>query len=197
MSKEDHLFSHPGNIPKSDRQKLLGQKPYVIWFTGLSGSGKSSIANLLEKELFKQGKKTIVLDGDKLRQGLNRDLGFGNSDREENIRRIGELCRLFNEAGLISICSFISPFRKERDWLRSLFEPGEFIEVFVDTPIEICESRDPNGLYKLARAGKIKDFTGIDSPYEAPDKPELLLHAGEKTIEECVMMVLERLKIIE
>ena len=181
MSKEAPLFSHPHRIQKGDRVKLLGQKPLVIWFTGLSGSGKSTLADLLETNLHQRGLKTILLDGDKMRQGLNKDLGFDDAGREENIRRIGELCKLFNEAGLITITSFISPFRKERDWVRSLFEPTEFIEIFINTPLELCESRDPKGLYKLARAGKIQNFTGIDSAYEVPEKAELVIETEGKT----------------
>lgn len=193
MSKEAPLFSHPHSIQKVDRVKLLGQKPLVIWFTGLSGSGKSTLADLLETALHQKGLKTILLDGDKMRKGLNKDLGFDDAGREENIRRIGELCKLFNEAGLITITSFISPFRKERDWVRSLFEPSEFIEIFIDTPLEICEDRDPKGLYKLARAGKIKNFTGIDSAYEVPEKAELVIETKGKATAQCAKEILEHI----
>lgn len=169
----------------------MGQKPLIIWFTGLSGSGKSTLAGLLEEELFKRGFKTILLDGDKMRQGLNKDLSFDDAGRTENIRRTGEMCKLFNEAGLISIAAFISPFKKERDWIRSLFEAGEFVEIYVNTPLEMCESRDPNGLYKLARAGKIKHFTGIDSVYEAPENPELTIDTEDESTEDCINKILD------
>lgn len=191
MSQSSPLFSPHYRIRKSDRQKLLGQKPLIIWFTGLSGSGKSTLAGLLEEELFKRGFKTILLDGDKMRQGLNKDLSFDDAGRTENIRRTGEMCKLFNEAGLISIAAFISPFKKERDWIRSLFEAGEFVEIYVNTPLEMCESRDPNGLYKLARAGKIKHFTGIDSVYEAPENPELTIDTEDESTEDCINKILD------
>jgi bifunctional enzyme CysN/CysC len=150
----------------------------VVWFTGLSGAGKSTIANLLEKRLFALGKHTYLLDGDNVRHGLNRDLGFTEADRVENIRRVGETAKLFVDAGLIVLCAFISPFRSERQMARDLLPKGEFVEIFVDTPLEIAERRDPKGLYRKARAGAIKNFTGIDSPYEAPEHPELRLAAG-------------------
>ncbi len=191
MSQEVPLFSHHHRIQKSDRIRLLGQRPLVIWFTGLSGSGKSTLAGLVEEELFKKTYKTILLDGDQVRQGLNKDLGFEDSDRAENIRRVGEVCKLFNEAGLISITAFISPFSKERDWVRSLFEPGEFVEIFVNTSLEICESRDPNGLYKMARAGKILHFTGIDSPYETPAHAEIEINTAENSTEICVRQIMD------
>ncbi len=162
-------------IGKSDRALMNGQKPCVIWFTGLSGSGKSTIANELEKALFAQGHRTYILDGDNLRHGLNKDLGFTEHDRIENIRRVAEVARLMVDAGLIVITTFISPFRADRAAARALFEPGEFWEVFVQTPLAICEQRDPKGLYQKARAGKIQNFTGIDSPYEAPENPELVI----------------------
>ncbi len=193
MSQNPPLFSPHHKIRKSDRVRHLGQRPVVIWFTGLSGSGKSTLAGKVEEELFKRGFKTMLLDGDALRQGLNKDLGFDDDSRKENIRRIGECCRLFNEAGLVTIASFISPFRQERDWVRSLFPVGEFIEVFVDTPLDICESRDPNGLYKMAREGKIKNFTGIDSAYEAPDQAELTINTANFPLEKCVQEILDEI----
>jgi bifunctional enzyme CysN/CysC len=147
----------------------------VLWFTGLSGSGKSTIANLVEKSLAAEGKHTYLLDGDNVRHGLNRDLGFTDADRVENIRRVGETAKLFADAGLIVLVSFISPFRSERRMARDLLSPGEFIEVFIDTPIEVCMQRDPKGLYEKARAGAIKNFTGIDSPYETPEQAELIV----------------------
>jgi bifunctional enzyme CysN/CysC len=159
-------------IDRSARAKALRQKPLCLWFTGLSGSGKSTLANLLEQRLHDMGRHTYVLDGDNIRQGLNRDLGFADADRVENIRRVAEVARLMVDAGLITIVAFISPFRSERQMARNLFGLGEFIEVFVDAPLEVCEQRDPKGLYRKARAGQIKNFTGIDSAYEVPEPAE-------------------------
>ena len=163
-------------INKEARGALNQQKPMCIWFTGLSGSGKSTIANALEKELFKQGKRTYILDGDNVRHGLNQDLGFTEADRIENIRRVSEVAKLMVDAGLIVLVTFISPFQKDRDLARSRFAEDEFIEVFVDTPIEECEKRDPKGLYAKARRGEIKNFTGIDSAYERPNNPSLIIN---------------------
>jgi bifunctional enzyme CysN/CysC len=163
------------DVNKTARAELKGQKPVVLWFTGLSGSGKSTVANLVERTLFAQGRHTYILDGDNIRHGLNRDLGFTDAARVENIRRVGEAARLFVDAGLIVLVSFISPFRSERRMARDLVGPGEFIEVYVDTPLEVCEQRDPKGLYQKARDGQIKNFTGIDSPYEPPEAAELTL----------------------
>jgi bifunctional enzyme CysN/CysC len=163
------------DVAKSSRASLKSQKPVVLWFTGLSGSGKSTIANLVERALFAEGKHTYMLDGDNVRHGLNRDLGFTDADRVENIRRVAETAKLFVDAGMIVLVSFISPFRSERRMARELVEQGEFVEVFVDTPLEICMQRDPKGLYQKAKAGEIKHFTGIDSPYEAPEQPELVI----------------------
>ncbi|HEX3756673.1 MAG TPA: sulfate adenylyltransferase subunit CysN [Rhizomicrobium sp.] len=163
------------DVNKAARATMKGQRPAVLWFTGLSGSGKSTIANLVEKSLAAEGKHTYLLDGDNVRHGLNRDLGFTDADRVENIRRVGETAKLFADAGLIVLVSFISPFRSERRMARDLLSPGEFIEVFIDTPIEVCMQRDPKGLYEKARAGAIKNFTGIDSPYETPEQAELIV----------------------
>jgi bifunctional enzyme CysN/CysC len=163
------------DVSKTGRAGLKAQKPAVLWFTGLSGSGKSTIANLVEKALHAEGKHTYILDGDNVRHGLNRDLGFTDADRVENIRRVAEAAKLFVDAGLIVLVSFISPFRSERRMARELLQPGEFVEVFVDTPLEICMQRDPKGLYTKAKAGQIKNFTGIDSPYEAPENAELVI----------------------
>ncbi len=162
-------------VTKTARARLNGQKPVLLWFTGLSGAGKSTIANSLERKLHALGKRTFVLDGDNVRHGLNRDLGFTEADRVENIRRVAEVAKLFVDAGLITIVSFISPFRAEREMARGLMGPDEFIEVFVDTPLEICEQRDPKGLYQKARRGELRNFTGLDSPYERPETPELIL----------------------
>ena len=171
------------DVDKVARAELKGQKPAVLWFTGLSGSGKSTIANLVERKLFAEGRHTYLLDGDNVRHGLNRDLGFTDADRVENIRRVGEVAKLFTDSGLIVLVSFISPFRSERRMARDLVEQGEFIEVFVDTPIELCMQRDPKGLYQKARAGEIKNFTGVDSPYEPPEAAELVLRTADSTAE--------------
>jgi bifunctional enzyme CysN/CysC len=184
------------DVSKQARASAKGQKPAVLWFTGLSGAGKSTIANLVEKKLLSLGKHTYLLDGDNVRHGLNRDLGFIVADRVENIRRVGEIAKLMVDAGLVVLASFISPFRSERQMARELLEPGEFIEVFVDTPLHVAESRDPKGLYKRAREGKIQNFTGIDSPYEAPERPEITLAGGttspEVLAEQVVDYLLER-----
>ncbi len=166
------------DVTKAVRAGLKGQRPVLLWFTGLSGAGKSTIANLVEKRLASLGRHTYLLDGDNVRHGLNRDLGFTAADRVENIRRVAEAAKLMVDAGLIVLASFISPFRAERQMARELFEPGEFIEIFVDTPLAVAEERDPKGLYKRARAGEIKNFTGLDSPYEAPETPDLRLEGG-------------------
>jgi bifunctional enzyme CysN/CysC len=171
-------------VTKAARARLNGQKPVLLWFTGLSGAGKSTIANSLERKLHALGKRTFVLDGDNVRHGLNRDLGFTEADRVENIRRIAEVGKLFIDAGLITIVSFISPFRAEREMARSLMAPDEFIEIFVDTPLEICEQRDPKGLYRKARRGELRNFTGLDSPYERPETPELTLDAFHERAED-------------
>ncbi len=173
-------------INKAARAALNQQKPCVLWFTGLSGSGKSTIANALEVQLYAQGRRTYVLDGDNVRHGLNKDLGFTQEDRIENIRRVAEVAKLMVDAGLIVIATFISPYRADRAIARSLFAPGEFFEVFVDTPVELCEQRDPKGLYKKARRGEVKNFTGIDSAFEAPEKPEVRLETGETGVAQSV-----------
>ena len=182
FSKE--VFKYDMKIDKLNRSKIKNQTPCIIWFTGLSGAGKSTVADLLEQKLNKLKKHTFLLDGDNLRHSLNSDLGFSNEDRDENIRRIGHLGALMVDAGLIVIASFISPFKKQRENTRNLFEKKEFIEVFLDTPIGICEKRDPKGLYKKARSGLIKDFTGIDSAYEKPEDPEIILDGSQKTPED-------------
>jgi bifunctional enzyme CysN/CysC len=170
------------------RQKL--QKPICLWLTGLSGAGKSTIANLLEKQLFASGRHTYILDGDKIRQGLNRDLGFSEDDRVENMRRAMEVARLFVDAGLVVIVAFISPYRAERNHARSRFEPDEFVEIHIDAPLEECERRDPKGLYAQARRGELVNFTGIDSNYEPPVAPEIRLDTVAKSPDECVDLIL-------
>jgi bifunctional enzyme CysN/CysC len=182
-------------VSKTARARLNGQKPVMLWFTGLSGAGKSTIANSLEQKLHELGKRTFVLDGDNVRHGLNRDLGFTEADRVENIRRVAEVAKLFVEAGLITIVSFISPFSAEREMARGLMGPDEFIEIFVDTPLEICEQRDPKGLYRKARRGELRNFTGLDSPYERPETPELTLDAvneGAENLADHVITFLQR-----
>jgi len=182
-------------IDKLARAELKQQKACCIWFTGLSGSGKSTIANLLEKRLFDKKLHTYLLDGDNLRHGLNRDLGFTEADRVENIRRVAEVARLMVDAGLIVLASFISPYNAERLMARKLFGPGEFIEIFVDTPLHECERRDVKGLYAKARRGELKNFTGIDSVYEVPESPDLCLKAAEVSAEECVEHIIQYLGI--
>lgn len=175
-----NIVWHKCSVEQIDRQELLQQKGCVIWITGLSGSGKSTLACALSRALHSRGKLTYILDGDNVRHGLNRDLSFKAEDRVENIRRIGEVAKLFADAGVISIASLISPYRKDRDACRALLPEGDFIEVFMDVPLQVCEARDPKGLYKLARAGKIKGFTGVDDPYERPLKCEITLHQKEE-----------------
>ena len=181
-------------VSKAERTALMHYKPVVLWFTGLPGAGKSTIANLVEAGLHARGAHTLLLDGDNIRHGLNRDLGFTEEDRVENIRRIGEVAKLMTDAGLIALCSFISPFRAERRMVRELVEEGEFLEIFVDTPLDECIARDPKGLYKRALAGEIKNFTGIDQPYEVPENPELHLDAGRKDAERLTREVIEELR---
>jgi len=182
------------DVNKSVRAEAKSQKPVVLWFTGLSGSGKSTIANLVERQLVAQGQHTYLLDGDNVRHGLNRDLGFTDADRVENIRRVGEVAKLFVDSGLIVLVSFISPFRSERRMARELLQPGEFVEVFVDTPLEVCMQRDPKGLYEKARAGQIKNFTGIDSPYEAPEAPEITLSTTQHEVSALAGQVMDYLR---
>jgi bifunctional enzyme CysN/CysC len=182
------------DIGKDTRAGAKGQRPCVLWFTGLSGAGKSTIANLVEKKLHVIGRHTYLLDGDNIRHGLNRDLGFTDADRVENIRRVAETARLFVDAGLIVLVSFISPFRSERQMARDLVADGEFIEIFVDTPLAVAEARDPKGLYRKARAGEISNFTGIDSPYEPPLTPDIRLDTTSAEPEELAEVVIARLR---
>jgi bifunctional enzyme CysN/CysC len=177
LRRAANTFYQSFEVTKIARSRLNAQKPTILWFTGLSGAGKSTIADHLERKLHALGKHTFVLDGDNVRHGLNRDLGFTEADRVENIRRVAEVAKLFVEAGLITLVSFISPFQAEREMARSLMAPGEFVEIFVNTPLETCERRDPKGLYKKARRGELQNFTGLDSPYEPPANPELVLDA--------------------
>lgn len=187
---------HEGAVTREERWKDLDHKGCTVWFTGLSGSGKSTIAVALEQVLIQSGVNAYRLDGDNVRHGLNKNLGFSADDRAENIRRIGEVCKLFADAGVVTLSSFISPYVKDRDNVRTLHEEDglDFLEVFVDCSLEEAEKRDPKGLYKKARAGELKGFTGIDDPYEAPEKPELHLHTDQQTVEESVRAVYELLQ---
>ncbi|MBK8416481.1 MAG: adenylyl-sulfate kinase [Bacteroidetes bacterium] len=178
MAIPSNIVPQNYRISKNDRRELNGHGSVIVWFTGLSGSGKSALANAVEQELFKQGIRTYVLDGDNIRHGLNNNVDFSAEGRTENIRRIGEVSKLFIDAGVVVLTAFISPFKSDRDRVRSLVSSEEFIEVFVDCPLEICEKRDVKGLYKKARAGEIADFTGISSPFEAPENPELTIATG-------------------
>jgi adenylylsulfate kinase len=189
MTRATNITWHASTVSKSDRRVQNGHGSAVLWFTGLSGSGKSTIANAVSSELYRQGINEYVLDGDNIRHGLNKDLGFSDYDRTENIRRIGEVAKLFVDSGAVITTAFISPFRSDRDQVRALFEEGEFIEVFVDCPLDECERRDPKQLYEKARRGEIKDFTGIDSPYEAPERPEIILRSDLLSVEEAVEQV--------
>lgn len=181
-----HLHAAPQTVTRAQRERLNGHGGRAVWLTGLSGAGKSTLANAFEARLHAEGRRTYLLDGDHLRQGLNRDLGFSEADRGENIRRVAEVARLFVDAGVIVIAAFISPLRTQRDAARALFAPGDFIEVFVDAPLEVTEARDPKGLYRKARSGELRQFTGIDAPYEPPLAPELVLPTHQWTIEQCV-----------
>lgn len=191
---QKNITWHQGHISKSDRQKLNNKiKSAVLWFTGLSGSGKSTIAVEIEKELYHAGILSYRLDGDNIRHGLNRDLGFTPQERTENIRRIGEVSKLFVDAGILTLASFISPYRKDREMVRNLLDKGEFVEVYVKCDLSECEKRDPKGLYKKARHGEIKSFTGIHSPYEEPISPEIIVETDKQTLQESVNQILNYL----
>lgn len=196
INKDENVIWHQHQVTKSERATLKKQQPVVLWFTGLSGAGKSTVAGALETELTQRGYHTYLLDGDNVRHGLCRDLGFSQQDRRENIRRVGELTKLMADAGLIVLSAFISPHREERALVRELLPQGEFLEVFVDASLAVCEARDPKGLYKKARAGEIKNFTGIDSEYEQPIEPEIHLNADaykvEELVEQCIQGLTER-----
>ncbi|MDK2810204.1 MAG: adenylylsulfate kinase [Petroclostridium sp.] len=192
--RSSNVVWHHASVTKEDRERLLKQKGLLLWFTGLSGAGKSTIANALEKRLFEMGKLTYLLDGDNIRHGLNGDLGFSVEDRKENIRRIGEVGKLFVDAGIITLATFISPLKEDRQKVRELLKEN-FIEIFVDCSLEVCESRDPKNLYRKARRGEIKEFTGISSPYEKPENPEITISTDKQTIEECVDRIIRYLGI--
>ncbi len=192
--KATNITWHEGDVTNKDREQLLEQKGVVIWFTGLSGSGKSTLARAVEKELFNLGHAVYVLDGDNIRHGLNKNLGFSPEDRAENIRRIGEVAKLFADAGIIAMTAFISPYRDDRNQARALLPEKRFIEIYVKVSLEIAEERDPKGLYKKARAGEIKEFTGISAPYEEPVNPELIIDTGVTDLEKSARIIVEYLK---
>ncbi|MDC3417602.1 adenylyl-sulfate kinase [Aquibacillus salsiterrae] len=194
MSKATNITWHDSEVTKDQRQALNKHKSVVLWFTGLSGSGKSTISVELEKKLYELGIHTYRLDGDNIRHGLNNNLGFSPEDRTENIRRIGEVSKLMVDAGLITLTAFISPYREDRDNVRAILDQNEFIEVYVKASIDVCEQRDPKGLYKKARAGEIKGFTGIDAPYEEPASPEITIETDKLTLEESVDTIVAYLK---
>lgn len=192
--KSKNIVWHQAHITKEDRAKEYGYRGAILWFTGLSGSGKSTLAHEVERLLFERGIRTYVLDGDNIRHGLNKDLGFSPEDREENIRRIGEVAHLFADAGIIAMTAFISPYRKDRNQARSLASSGEFVEIYCKCALEKCEERDPKGLYKKARAGQIPEFTGISAPYEEPDHAEIVVDTGLETLEESALKVFRYLE---
>ena len=193
MSQSSHITWHDSEVTKADRQKQNGHKSAVIWFTGLSGSGKSTVSVALEQALFELGKHAYRLDGDNVRHGLNKNLGFSPEDRKENIRRIGEVSKLLVDAGTIAITAFISPYRVDRDDVRNILEDGEFIEVYTQCSVEECEKRDPKGLYAKARSGEIKEFTGINAPYEAPYHPKITINTEQQSVEQAVAHILNYL----
>ena len=189
--KSSNVIWEQSLVNRQDRETLNGHRSFVLWFTGLSGSGKSTLAHAVEKKLYERGCRTFVLDGDNVRHGLSSNLSFSEEDRKENIRRIGEAAKLMTEAGIIALTAFISPFRADREKVRSLFPHGEFIEVYCNASLEVCEGRDVKGLYKKARAGEIKNYTGIDSPYEAPINPEISVSTGSDELDLCVEQIIK------
>ena len=193
-TKSSNVTWHHGQVTRAEREKLLRQRGVTVWFTGLSGSGKSTLAVAAERALVSRGRLAYVLDGDNIRHGLNKNLGFGPADRTENIRRIGEVAKLFTDAGLIVFTSFISPYRADRDAVRALMPAGDFVEVFVDASVATCEGRDVKGLYRRARAGEIPEFTGISAPYEAPLSPEWVLDTNRQSVDESVEAILRYLE---
>ena len=193
-AKSENTVWHQHSVDRAARAAQKGHKPALLWFTGLSGSGKSTLAGALEAELLRLGVHTYLLDGDNVRHGLCSDLGFAPADRQENLRRVGEASKLMVDAGLVVLAAFVSPYRADRDAIRALFPQGEFVEVFVDTPLAECEQRDPKGLYKKARAGEIKNFTGISDPYEAPEQPEVHIHNHARSVSDVVAELLAQLQ---
>lgn len=193
---KNNITEHQFTVQKSDRRKQKKHTSFVIWLTGYSGAGKSTLANGIEKKLFEQGVNTYILDGDNVRKGLNKDLQFSDEDREENIRRVGEVSKLFIDAGIVVIAAFISPFRKDRDEVRKIIQPDHFIELFVDTSIQECEKRDTKGLYKKARLGEISNFPGISSEFERPLNPEIIIDTENQTIDESINLIIDKLSEI-
>ncbi len=192
--KSSNVVWHQSTVSRADREALNQHRGAILWFTGLSGAGKSTLAHAVEAKLHEMGVRTVVIDGDNVRHGLCGDLGFSAEDRTENIRRVGEVAKLFAEAGLITLTAFISPFRSDRDRVRQIVADGDFFEIYCQADLEVCEERDVKGLYKKARAGEIKNFTGISSPYEVPKDPELVMETGNKALEICVQEVVNALK---
>ena len=192
--KATNIVRHEGHVSRDERETKLKQKAVLLWLTGLPSSGKSTIAYTVEHALVKRGHLAYVLDGDNIRFGLNGNLGFSAEDRTENIRRIGEVGKLFVDAGLLTLASFVSPYSADRDAVRELMGEGDFVEIFIDTPVEICEERDPKGLYKKARTGEISNFSGISDPYEVPEKPEMIIKTADWTAEEAAVLIIEMLE---
>jgi adenylylsulfate kinase len=192
--KSQHITWHAGAHTRDARERLLGQRGVTLWFTGLSGSGKSTVARQVEQLLAERGRHVYTLDGDNMRYGLCKDLGFSPADRAENIRRIGEVCKLFTDAGTITLAAFVSPYRADRDQVRGIMGAGDFVEIYVAAELSVCEARDPKGLYKKARAGEISEFTGITAPYELPEHPELTLHTDREPLMDSAMQVMRFLE---
>jgi adenylylsulfate kinase len=192
--KATNIVWHQGAVTRADREQMNGHRGCTVWLTGLSGSGKSTIAVALEKALWSRGVRAFILDGDNIRHGLNKNLGFSPADRTENIRRIGEVAKLFSDAGMVAVTAFISPYRADRDQVRAIMQPGDFVEVLVDCPLEVCEQRDVKGLYQKARAGQIPEFTGISAPYEPPLRPELTIRTHTQSVEESVRQIVGHLE---
>ena len=190
-----NILWHHATVTRQRREQQNGHKSFILWFTGLSGAGKSTLAHCVEEALFLRGCRTYVFDGDNVRHGLCADLGFSDADRAENIRRIGEMSKLFIDAGGIALTAFISPFQRDREKIRGSVEPGDFIEIFCDASLDVCEQRDVKGLYLKARRGEINDFTGISSPYEAPDNPEIIVMTGERSVEDCAEQIIDYLTL--
>jgi len=194
QSNNNNVIWHHATVTRARRQQQNKHRSLILWFTGLSGSGKSTLAHAVEEKLHQMGCRTFVCDGDNVRHGLNSNLGFSKEDRKENIRRIGEMCKLFIEAGVIALTAFISPYREDRERVRKLVQEGDFIEIFCDCSLEICESRDVKGMYAKARRGEIKEFTGISAPYERPENPEMIIETGKLNLEQCVDIIITYLK---
>ncbi|MEH6948627.1 adenylyl-sulfate kinase [Bacillus sp. JJ634] len=194
MDPQQHIFHQSFAVTKEHRQSLHGHRSYILWFTGLSGSGKSTVANMVEGQLHKKGISTYILDGDNLRKGLNQDLGFSSEDRKENIRRVGDVSKLFVEAGIVVLATFISPYASDRENIRNKVGKDEFIEIYVKCSLDDCEKRDPKGLYKKARTGEITNFTGVSAPYEEPEHPEIIIETNRFSVEECALQVIDFLE---